>query len=114
MDLPWFGGQVAAILRRRALAHHCGHVNLKIFGDILYVWLGEAHSTWQQNEPDIWMLYIYFNLHCKRASRSLFAWLFVFYLLLYASGQWGVFFPWSVSGGTASSSAGGTPLLSRH
>lgn len=44
-DLPWFGGHMVAILRRWALPHHCGRVNLKVFRDILYVGLGEAHST---------------------------------------------------------------------
>lgn len=45
VDLPWFGGHVAAVLRGWALTHHCGHVNVKVFGDILYVGLSEAHST---------------------------------------------------------------------
>lgn len=56
--LPWFGGHVAAVLRGWALTHHCGHANLKVFGDILDVGLSEAHSTCQQNELRHCMLYL--------------------------------------------------------
>lgn len=43
--LPWFGSHMA--LRGGALAHHCRHANLKVFGDVLYVGLCEAHPACQ-------------------------------------------------------------------
>lgn len=46
--LPWFGGHL--FLRGGALAHHCWHANLKVFGDVLYVGLGEADSACQRKE----------------------------------------------------------------
>lgn len=58
LTLPCFGRPVTTILWRWALTHHGGHVNLKVFGDVLYVWLGETHSTWGQNEPSHYRLYI--------------------------------------------------------
>lgn len=40
------------VLRRGALAHHCWHANLKVFGDVLDVGLGKAHSAWQQEAEE--------------------------------------------------------------
>lgn len=46
VHLPQFVGRLEATLRRRAFSDLCRHGNLKIFGDVLDVWLSEAHSTW--------------------------------------------------------------------
>lgn len=40
------------VLGGRALTHHCWHANLKVFGDVLNVGLGEAHSAWQQEAEE--------------------------------------------------------------
>ena len=60
IDLPRLGGH-QAFLWRWTLTHHRGHLNLKVFGDVLYVGLSEAHSAWQQKKLGHCMLSINFK-----------------------------------------------------
>lgn len=60
IDLPRFGSH-QAVLWRWTLTHHRGHLNLKVFGDVLYVGLSEAHSAWQQKKLGNCVLYINFK-----------------------------------------------------
>lgn len=111
VDLPWFGDHVAAVLWRWALTHHRGHVNVKVFGDILYVGLGEAHSTYNRMScvtacfiftSNKIVLHNSMNLpmtsrcvkHMTHVKTGAFVYLYVFYLWLCVSGRWGIFCAW--------------------
>lgn len=67
-DLPFLGDYVAAVVWRRALGHNWGHLNLKVFGDILYVRFSEAHSTWEEKKAG--SLHPVHLLHSERNDRT--------------------------------------------
>lgn len=103
------------VLRGGALAHRCWHANLKVFGDVLYVGLCEAHSACQHEAEkekcdEEKQTSALLTLHCGvQGLCAVCVCALVLYLWLCVSGLWSIFCPCLSWAGTSSPSAGGTP-----